>query len=158
MAKKDIRSARVRDVMAVHVVAVNPQDSIEDALKLIVDHRISALPVIDGHDRCVGVLSATDLLEMAQELGGEIEALSSSEGLDHTLLIEKIEHSAFNDHTVAELMTPTAVEIDPEASVVDAARSMVRNRIHHLAVTQKGHKLVGIISTMDILGAVAESD
>lgn len=151
-----IQARRVRDVMAHHVVAVSPDESIEDALRLIVEHRISALPVVDGHDRCVGVLSATDILALAEELGAEIESLGASEGLDHALLIERIEHSAFTDKTVAELMTPTAVEIDPEDSLVNAARSMVRNRVHHLAVTQKGHKLVGIISTIDILGAVAE--
>lgn len=154
--KTDIRTRQVRDVMAHHVVAVTPRDAVDEALRLMVEHRISALPVVDGRDRCVGVLSATDLLEMAQELGGEIEALTTAEGLDHSLLIEKMEHSGFTDKSVAEVMTPTAVEIEPDASLVAAARSMIRNRVHHLAVTQKGHKLVGIISTMDILRALSE--
>jgi CBS domain-containing protein len=143
--------------MAVHVVAVNPGDSINEALQLMVENRVSALPVVDGHDRCVGVISSTDLLMLAQQLGGELEALHTTEGLAHALLIEKLEHSGFTDQTVQELMTPTAVEIEPSATLVAAAGSMVRNRVHHLAVTEKGHKLVGIVSTMDILGALAES-
>lgn len=157
MARKDIYSQRVREVMAVHVVAVNPGDSIEEALQLLVENRVSALPVVDGHDRCVGVISATDLLLLAQQLGGELEALHTAEGLSHALLIEKLEHSGFSDQTVQELMTPTPVEIEPESSLVEAAASMVRNRVHHLAVTEKRHKLVGIISTMDVLRALAES-
>jgi CBS domain-containing protein len=143
--------------MAVHVVAVNPGDSIDEALQLMVENRVSALPVVDGHDRCVGVISSTDLLQLAQQLGGELEALQTTEGLAHALQIEKLEHSGFTDQSVQELMTPTAVEISPEESLVEAAASMVRNRVHHLAVTEKRHKLVGIISTMDILGALAHS-
>jgi CBS domain-containing protein len=157
MPPKDIYSQRVREVMAVHVVAVNPSDSINEALQLMVENRVSALPVVDGHERCVGVISSTDLLQLAQELGGELEALHTTEGLAHALLVEKLEHSGFADQTVQELMTPTAVEIEPEATLVAAAASMVRNRVHHLAVTEQKHKLVGIISTMDVLRAVAES-
>jgi CBS domain-containing protein len=121
-----------------------------------VEHGVSALPVVDGHDRCVGVLSATDLLELAEELGSELEALGATEGLDHELLLEKIEHTGFTDQTVQELMTPTAVEIDPDESLVAAARAMVKNRVHHLAVTRNGHRLVGIVSTMDVLKALAD--
>ena len=154
--KLDLRDRTVRTVMAVHVVAVNPRDPVSEALKLFVEHGVSALPVVDGHDRCVGVLSATDLLELAEELGSELEALGATEGLDHELLLEKIEHTGFTDQTVQELMTPTAVEIDPDESLVAAARAMVKNRVHHLAVTRNGHRLVGIVSTMDVLKALAD--
>jgi CBS domain-containing protein len=154
--KLDLRAQKVRQVMAVHVVAVNPRDPVSEALKLFVEHGVSALPVVDGLDRCVGVLSANDLLEVAEELGSELEALGTTEGLDHELLLEKIEHTGFTDQTVQELMTPTAVEIDPDESLVSAARAMVKNRVHHLAVTRNGHRLVGIVSTMDVLRAFAD--
>lgn len=154
--KLDLRAQKVRQVMAVHVVAVNPRDPVSEALKLFVEHGVSALPVVDGHDRCVGVLSATDLLEVAEELGSELEALGTTEGLDHEMLLEKIEHTGFTDQTVQELMTPTAVEIDPDESIVAAARAMVKNRVYHLAVTRNGHRLMGIVSTMDVLKAFAD--
>jgi len=154
--KLDLRAQKVRQVMAVHVVAVNPRDPVSEALKLFVEHGVSALPVVDGLDRCVGVLSANDLLEVAEELGSELEALGTTEGLDHELLLEKIEHTGFTDQTVQELMTPTAVEIDPDESLVAAARAIVKNRVHHLAVTRNGHRLVGIVSTMDVLKAFAD--
>jgi CBS domain-containing protein len=154
--KLDLRDRTVRTVMAVHVVAVNPRDPVSEALKLFVEHGVSALPVVDGQERCVGVLSANDLLELAEELGNELEALGTTEGLDHEMLLEKIEHTGFTDQTVQELMTPTAVEIGPDESVVAAARAMVDNRVHHLAVTKNGHRLVGIVSTMDVLKALAE--
>jgi CBS domain-containing protein len=130
---------------------------VSEALQLMVENRVAALPVVDGHERCVGVISSTDLLQKAHDLGGELEALNTSEGLDHEMLIEKLEHTGFSEEVVQEVMTPTPVAVDPEISLVAAAALMLRNRIHHLAVTDKQRKLRGILSSMDILRALAES-
>lgn len=155
--KQNIYQMRVRDVMVTHVVAVNPGDRVSDALQLMVENRVAALPVVDGHDRCVGVISSTDLLQKAQELGGELEALNTSQGLAHELLMEKLEHTGFSEEVVQEVMTHTPVAVDPETSLVAASSLMTRNRIHHLAVTDGQRKLRGILSSMDILRALAES-
>jgi CBS domain-containing protein len=157
MPKNDIYHRRVRDVMVTHIVAVNPGDPVSDALKLMVENRVSALPVVDGHDRCVGVVSATDLLQIAQQLGGELESLNTSEGLEHELLIEKLERTGFSNQTVNEVMSRTVVIVQPESTLVAAAAAMLHNRVHRLAVTDDKGKLLGLISTMDIIRALAES-
>lgn len=158
MSPQSIYKLRVRNVMATHIVAVNPGDSAAEALRLMVQNRVSALPVLDGHERCVGVVSATDLLELAEQLGSELEALHLSEGLAHELLVEKLEHTGFSDQTVNEIMTHTAVTVSPETTLVEAAAAMMRNRIHRLAVTDTKGKLVGLVSTMDLIRALAESN
>src|SRR5580765_2156946 len=89
VTQPDVLRRRVREVMSTDLVAVNPGDSVSEALRLLVENKVHALPVVDGHERCVGVLSGTDLLQLDLQLGGELEALNSSEGLDHELLIEK---------------------------------------------------------------------
>jgi CBS domain-containing protein len=157
MHKKDIYQHRVRDVMATDLVAVNPSDSVSEALRLLVENRVSALPVVDTHERCVGVLSATDLLQLALQLGGELEALNASEGLDHELLLDKLEHTGFSTQTVQEAMTPSAVTVHAESTLVAAAAAMTRNRVHRLAVVDGKSKLLGLISTMDIIRALAET-
>jgi CBS domain-containing protein len=153
----DILRRRVRDVMSTDLAAVNPGDSVSEALRLLVENKVHALPVVDGHERCVGVLSGTDLLQLALQLGGELEALNSSEGLDHELLIEKLEHTGFSTQTVQEVMTPTAVTVHQETSIVQAAAAMTRNRVHRLAVTDAKGRLLGLVSTMDIIGVLAEA-
>lgn len=158
MRKNDIYSKHVRDVMTRHVVVANPGDAVSDALKLMVENRVSALPVVDGHDRCVGVISSTDLLQLALQLGGELEALNTAEGLAHELLIEKLEHTGFSNQVVNEIMTRVAVTVQPETTLAAAAAAMVRNQVHRLAVTDAKGKLIGLISTVDIVGALAESD
>jgi CBS domain-containing protein len=143
--------------MTRHVVTVNPGDAAGDSLKLMVENKVSALPVVDGHDRCVGVVSGTDLLQLALQLGGELEALNTSEGIAHELLIEKLENTGFSSQVVSEVMTHVAVTVQPETTLVAAAAEMIRSRVHRLAVTDAKNKLLGLISTMDIVKAVAES-
>jgi CBS domain-containing protein len=158
MQKKDVRTRCVRDVMATDVVTVDPGDSVSDALRLMIENRVSALPVVDGHNRCVGVLSGTDLLQMALQLSGDLEALNTSEGLAHELLLEKLEHTGFSDQLVKEVMTHVAVAVQPQTTLVAAAGAMIRNRVHRLAVTDGKDALVGLISSMDIVRAVAETE
>jgi CBS domain-containing protein len=157
MSKNDIYRKRVRDVMVKHVVAVNPKDSVSDALRIMLENHVSALPVVDGHERCVGVISATDLLHLAQQLGGELEALHQAEGLSRELLEEQLERTGFSSQVVQEVMTHSAVTVQPDATLVAAAGDMIRNKVHRLAVTDAKGVLQGIISTMDIIRALAES-
>jgi len=157
MKKIDIYQQRVRDVMVKHVVAVHPEDPVSDALKTMVENRVSALPVVDAHDRCVGVISATDLLHLAQQLGGELEALHQAEGLSRELLEEQLERTGFSSQIVQEVMTHSTVTVQPDSTLVAAAAAMIHNQVHRLAITDPAGKLLGIISTMDIIRALAES-
>ena len=157
MKRVDIGSQQVRDVMTFHAVAASPSDSVKDALDLMVANRVLALPVVDDANRCVGIISASDLLELAQERGEDIESFSVAEGLAYELLVEHFEHADFSDLTVQDAMTPTPIEIAPEDTLVEAARVMVENEIHHLAVTERRRQFLGILSSMDVLRALAES-
>jgi CBS-domain-containing membrane protein len=157
MKKSDIYRKHVRDVMVKHVVAVNPQDSASEALRTMLENHVSALPVVDAHERCVGVISATDLLHLAQQLGGELEALHQAEGLSRELLEVQLERTGFSSQIVQEVMTHSAVTVQPDATLVAAAGEMIRNKVHRLAVTDSKGVLLGIVSTMDIMRALAES-
>lgn len=158
MTKQTSNPRHVRDVMTKHVVAANPSDSVSDALQLMVENKVSALPVVDGHDRCVGVISSTDVLQLALQFSGELEALGATEGLAHELLIEKLEQTGFSNQVVSEVMTHVAVTILPETTIVAAAAAMIRHRVHRLPVADSRGKLVGLLSTLDIVKAVAESE
>jgi CBS domain-containing protein len=157
MSKHSIDRKHVRDVMSKHIVAVNPGDSVSDALRLMVQNRVSALPVVDGSERCVGVISSTDVLQLALQFSGELDALNTTEGLAHELLIEKLEQTGFSNQVVNEVMTHVAVTVEPDAKVVTAAAAMLRHRVHRLPVADPTGKLVGLVSSMDIVRAVAES-
>lgn len=150
----DSHQRRVKEVMAKDVVYVDPKDTVEEALTLLIENRVSALPVVDGHRHCVGVLSATDLLGLARELGEEVSDLTRVSEASRTWLLEKLEQHGMAKQLVQEVMTVDVVSTNPEATLAEAAREMVRNRVHRLAVLDD-KRLVGILSTMDILEVFA---
>jgi CBS domain-containing protein len=156
MVRAAITGQQVRDVMTFHAVTVMPDDTAKDALDLLVANNVAALPVVDDANRCVGVISATDLLGLAQERGEDLEALNAAEGLTRELLIEHLERADFSDIVVKEAMTPTPIVIGPEVPLPEAARIMVEYGIHHLAVTENKHRFLGVLSSLDIVRAVAE--
>ena len=158
MVRAAITGQHVRDLMTFHAVTVMPSDTVKDALDLLVANNVAALPVVDEANRCVGVISASDLLGLAQERGEDLEAFNAAEGLTRELLIEHLERADFSDLAVKEAMTPTPIVVGPEATLPEAARIMVEYGIHHLAVTENKHRFLGLLSALDIVRAVAEGN
>jgi CBS domain-containing membrane protein len=157
MARAAITGQQVRDLMTFHAVTVAPDDTVKDALDLLVANNVTALPVVDEANRCVGVISATDLLGFAQERGEDFEAFYAAEGLSRELLIEHLERADFSDIVVKQAMTPTPIVIGPEAPLSEAARIMVEYGIHHLAVVENRCRFLGVLSSLDIVRALGEN-
>ena len=77
--------------------------------------------------------------------------------ISRELLEEQLERTGFSSQVVQEVMTHSAVTVQPDATLVAAAGDMIRNKVHRLAVTDSKRVLLGIVSTMDIIRALAES-
>ncbi len=150
----DISKLRVKDVMSKEVVAVNPSDTLHEALELIHENHVSALPVVNGHDQCVGMLSTSDLIELTHDLDEEIHNLGRADETQRSWLVEKLSH-ALGTEPVSQQMTPDVETIDQEASLPNAAAAMLRNRVHRLPVTNSNGRLIGIVSTIDVMRVVA---
>jgi len=146
---------RVREVMSKDVVVVSPADTLHDAFELIVENRVSALPVVDGHDRCVGMLSTSDLIDLTHELEDELQNLGRADESGRPLLIERLAE-AFGGEKVSAYMTESVAMIGAEIPLSEAAGMMLRNRVHRLPVVDDRKRLLGILSTTDIVAAVAD--
>jgi CBS domain-containing protein len=127
---------KVADIMRTDVKTVDLDATVCDAIAVLADVHVSALPVTDGHGKVVGVLSTTDILE------------SLSEANDPATREELF------DQPVRDLMTPRSRVIEPDADVSEAARDMLQLGVHRLFVEHHG-RLVGVISQTDIVAAVA---
>jgi CBS domain-containing protein len=156
MARAAITGQQVRDLMTFHAVTVAPEDTVKDALDLIVANNVAALPVVNDANRCVGMISASDVLGLAQERGEDLEAIHAAEGLTRVLLIEHLERADLSDFVVKDAMTPTPIIIAPEAPLPEAARIMAEYGVHHLAVVENRHRFLGILSALDIVRAMAD--
>ena len=146
----------LKDVISTSVVSINSQDTLREAVDTMVENRVSALPVIDSRGHCVGVISVTDLLGMTKDLSDELNALSVSRGLDHELLVQRLEEADVLTEQVKDWMSTEVVSIGRESTIRHAAREMLRNRVHRLVVLDDQRHVIGIVSTMDLLGAFAE--
>lgn len=128
---------KVHSLMQSPVTTVGRDMTIGEAIITLADRHISALPVVDGAGRMIGVLSTTDVLEA--------EAAVS----DHAS-----RDQLFDDTRVEDLMTSRPLTIAPDADVREAARQMLYGDVHRLFVEEEGC-LVGVISRTDVVRAFA---
>jgi CBS domain-containing protein len=128
---------KVRDLMQTKVKTVQPDDVVNDAVVTLADAHVSALPVVDGSGHMVGVISSTDILTSEAEARDSVER-----------------EALFEQMMVKDIMTPRPLTVSSEADVREAAQQMLYADIHRLFVTS-GKNLVGVISTTDIVRAVA---
>lgn len=140
----------VGDVMTTPVVAVLRGASFKQLAAVLVERRLSSVPVIDADDRVVGVVSTGDLLPK--------EAYSGSHPTRRQLLFDLAETAKAGGETAADLMTAPAVTVPPAASLSEAARLMSRHRVKRLPVVDGERRLVGIVSRGDLLSVFLQPD
>jgi CBS domain-containing protein len=128
---------RVGDLMQRHVKTVTPDATVNDAVVTLADSHISALPVVDGLGRMIGVISSTDILVSE----AETEDAPAREAL-------------FEETMVRDLMTAHPLTVSSGEDVREAAQQMLYADVHRLFVVD-GERMVGVISTTDIMRAVA---
>ena len=148
----------LKEIISTDVVSINPRDTIREALDVMVENHVSALPVVDVRGHCVGVISVTDLLGMTKDLSDELNALSETGGFDHEVLVQKLERADLLTELVQDLMTTDVISVGVESTIKHAAKQMLENRVHRLVVLDFNHCVVGVVSTMDLLAAFADVD
>ncbi len=146
----------LKEVLSSDVVSINPQDTLREALNVMVENRVSALPVIDVERHCIGIISVTDLLGMTKDLGDELNALAEAGGADHKDLVARLEHADMLTEPVQGWMSSDVVSLGSNSTVQQAAREMVRNSIHRLVVLDDKKRLAGVVSTMDLLAVYCD--
>ena len=140
----------VKDVMTTQVVAVRPTASFKEMVVKMRRARASALPVVDGEDRVIGVVSEADMLNKEADLNTEPGTLSG--------LLRFGEREKSAGVTAAELMTKPPVTIGPGAPLSEAARLMRDRRVKRLPVINDTGLLIGIVSRADVLRVFARPD
>jgi CBS domain-containing protein len=141
------------DVMSREVIAVPKHLSLRAAARLLAGSHISGAPVVDHTGRCVGVLSTTDLVEWVGR--GERHPREAPD--EHTRVCEweVITSRAPVEEEVRDWMTPDPVMAPPTASLSELARFMIDAHVHRIIVAEEDGRPLGIVSSTDILAAVA---
>lgn len=140
----------VAELMSRNVIAIARDAPLSQAVQMMLDHRVSGLPVVDPDGTVVGMLTEGDLLRRA-ETGTEGKT-GWFAGL-FSLGRQADQYIRTHARRVRELMTPDVVTVPADASTEDAVALMQRHGIKRLPVVSGG-RLVGIISRADFVRAL----
>jgi CBS-domain-containing membrane protein len=140
----------VKDVMSTHVIAVRQDAPYKDMAAMLRAQRVSAFPVLDDHNKVIGVVSESDLLTK-EALEGTVPGVSQS-------MMSQREDARASAVTAAELMTTPPVTIGPDEPVTRAARLMYSRKVKRLPVVDDDGRLIGIVSRADVLSVYSRPD
>jgi CBS domain-containing protein len=140
------------DVMTRQVVSVGNEASVLEAIRLMLQHKISGLPVLDGEGLLVGIVTEGDFLRRS-ETGTERKR---SRWLEFLMGPGRLadEYVHMHGRRVSEIMTPDPVTIVEDTLLEDVVRAMEEHRIKRLPVV-RGRRVVGILSRANLLHALA---
>ncbi|MFD4604536.1 CBS domain-containing protein [Streptomyces sp. NPDC058464] len=140
----------VSDVMTHTVAAVGRKAAFKDIVQLMQDWKVSALPVLEGEGRVVGVVSEADLLPK--------EEFRDSDPDRYTQLRRLPDLAKAGAITAEELMTSPALTTSPDATLAQAARAMAHAKVKRLPVVDGLGMLEGIVSRADLLKVFLRGD
>ena len=146
---------KARDVMVSPVITVGENETVRDVAKLLIAKRISAVPVVDGGGKLVGIVTEADLLHRA-EAGTERPVswwLSLISG-DRVLADEYVKSHALK---VRDVMTRDVRTAAPETPLYEIVDLFEEEHIKRVPVVSGGGDLVGIVSRANIIQAIASA-
>lgn len=177
----DLARITVEDVMNTEVISVRPDLSVAELVELLEEEGITGAPVLDPDGVVVGVVSGTDVARAALEEGRERsefgdEAAGAPSRRDGEApgayfrqpdglagegyawaLPARLPKTRLGTRAVREIMTPATFSVRPEATLSDLARFLIRAGVHR-ALVLEGSRLAGLVTSMDVLRLVAESE
>lgn len=131
---------KVRDVMTPNPVTLSPEESLMEALQTMRLRKIRRIPVVSAAGKLVGLLTEGDLKR------AEPSTLSDTQ----EQFMAVMEGTQVNRIMIQNLVTTT-----PDTLLIDAARTLFRNKYGALPVLE-GEKLVGILTDNDLIGALVK--
>lgn len=150
MEQRDIRELRVGDIMETEWPTLGAESTVEEAIKLFAEERVSGAPVVED-GRLVGIITEGDLIFQDADVKapGFLDILGGIVPLGDT---DEYRREALKSAgvTVGEVMTDDPVTVTTEATLAETATTMAERRKKILPVVEGG-RLVGVITRMNIL-------
>jgi CBS domain-containing protein len=148
------------DVMQTSVVMVAPHDSLHNVQRLFYEEGIHGAPVVDDEGRLQGIITSTDILRAAVEadevagrptpFGGDLDFSPAAWSMEPEVFKQRL-----GDSVVSDFMTPEIVQVPPDATIPEVARTLREQQIHRVLVVD-GTRLCGVVSAFDLVALLEE--
>ena len=148
----------VRDIMDSSPASVGRDASVEDVVRALRDNEVPGVPVVDGHGGLVGIVTEADLV-LPDDQGDlhiphYVNLFGGTVFLEPLGRFEKRLRKAFAS-TASDMMTADPDTVGPDATIQEAARMIHESGHNRLPVVDDDGRLLGIVTRMDVLGALA---
>jgi CBS domain-containing protein len=147
----------VHEIMDREPVTVAPDTSVEEVVRTLRERELPGAPVVDGDGRCVGIVTEADLVLPDDE--GDLHIPHYINLFGGTVFLEPLGRfenrlrKAFAS-TAEDMMTADPETVGPDTTVREAARIIHESGHNRLPVVEDG-RLVGVVTRLDVLGALA---
>lgn len=145
---------RAKDVMTRDLVVIPDDMTVQEAGRRLCRLEVSGAPVVNCHGVVVGVLSSSDFVRLAS-MGEKVTTAPCDCVYSDWQLVDV---DKLPTESVQRCMTPDPVTAGPNVAVTELARMMVDAHIHRVVIVDDDGAPKGIVTTSDILGAVARMD
>jgi len=148
----------VRDIMDASPATVQADAPVEQVVSVLRQHELPGVPVVDADGRCVGIVSEADLV-LPDDQGDlhiphYINLFGGTVFLEPLGRFEKRLRKAFAS-TAEDMMTADPDTVTPDTDVKEAARLIHESGHNRLPVVDEDGRLVGVVTRLDVLGALA---
>ena len=151
-----MKHGTVGSVMTADVVRATYGTPFKEVARLLAEHGVSGLPVLDDDEKVIGVISASDLLVRQAGRPGPTAPRRFRLRLPARGVRRRAARA--RARTAGQLMSAPPVTVHAEASVAEAARTMARHTVQRLPVVDEEHRLVGIVTRPDLLRVFLRPD
>ncbi len=140
---------KVTEIMTRSVNTVQPNDSVQTVLRLMVEG-VNTLPVVNDAGKCIGMISRADLSESLfaedQELARLVETAGTGSAMNSPSAIDTC-----TERRVYELMSDQVQVANFATDIRSACQMLTAGNFHHLPIEDDSEKLIGIVSTSDVI-------
>lgn len=146
---------KAKDIMTTEVITVKPETTVEELARLLIEHKISGVPVVDDNDQMIGVITENDLIKKNARLHiPTIVRLFDAYFLLNSNKVEE-EIKKMVAGTVDEICNKDVVSLTEETTLEEIATIMSEKNIHLLPVLKDG-AVVGIVGKADVVKSMTK--
>ena len=164
MGENALTTLTAADIMQRDIVSVLRSQTLRDAMSLLTENHVTGLPVMDEQSRCIGLISATDILNLEQEHSDETDEANAevAQYFDpeteqwETIRLSAFALEEFGDVSVEQVMAHDLIWVERGTPIREVAEKMCAAGVHRVLVLDEVSRLYGIISAVDFVRLAAK--